>query len=45
MKDPYTRLAAILWFLSSHALEELVDVAERIAVERFKTSLDRWAVS
>jgi len=45
MKDPYTRLAAILWFLSSHALEELLDVAEGIAVERFRMSLDRWTVS
>ncbi len=45
MTDPYTRLAAVLWFLPTHALEELLEVAEGIAVERLRTSLNGGTVS
>ena len=45
MTDPYTRLAAVLWFLPSHALEELLEAAESLAVESFRASLNGWTVS
>ena len=40
MTDPYTRLAATLWFLSSDSLENLLQEAEEMALESFRESLD-----
>jgi len=40
MTDSYARLAAVLWFLPSHAIEDLLDVAEDLAVESFRESLN-----
>ncbi len=40
MTDPYTRLAATLWFLPKDKLESLLKEAEGMALETFRATLD-----
>jgi hypothetical protein len=40
MMDPYSRLAATLWFISSDRLENLLQEAEEMALESFRETLD-----
>jgi hypothetical protein len=42
MVDPYSRLAALLWFLPSQRLEVLLAIAESMVVENFRASVDEW---
>ena len=37
--DPYSRLAACLWYLSQDDLADLLETAESLAIERFAS---RW---
>jgi hypothetical protein len=39
MTDPYSRLAAALWFLSEDDLKALVGISERLAVTRLAADI------
>jgi len=45
LTDPYTRLAATLWFLPPEMLEDLLTEAQEMVLEKFRESLEGWTVS
>ena len=44
MQDLYAQLAAALWFLSEDQLAQIVSMAEQLALNEFRASLDEWTV-
>ena len=45
MTDPYSQLAASLWYLPTEQVWRLVKFAEQLALEDLNAWFDRWTVS
>ena len=45
MTNPYSQLAAALWFLPDEDLRKLVHYAEQLALKCFSAPMETWTVS